>query len=277
MKIFILQNDLAQLAALRSILGSIPSIEVYTFSETQDCFFEICITSEPYLLITDIKVAEISATNPEPPTISLIEKLSSDQCLLGLIIVSSIATYILESILLMATKFGIKYVRGVKTSNSAEIKNLVEEVLSVVEMDESQLSFFLNNIDNSSKKTSKYEELHELINDDFQPYFQPQVDINIYKIKHMLTLLNNLPASQANIYSLSKEYHPEITRQILDNALNQLVKSTGLTRQQSLSLLSNKANARLNRASVQKSFYHSSAIIEYNELKFIANLFNTNS
>lgn len=188
MNILVVEDDPMQLRIITRILNKINNIKVTGFDNVSDCLFEMAVLDEPFILMTDIQL-------PERSGVSLIKELNQNVNLKGLVIISALDIQILESIALLAQKVGVDAVKVLpKPFDINEIERFV------ISVEDSLLASKGVALNNNSPIFSVEELTLSLLDDEYQPYFQPQVNVESGQVKG-LELLGRL-------YTNKKLYGP---------------------------------------------------------------------
>ncbi|MDG1733898.1 MAG: EAL domain-containing response regulator [Thalassotalea sp.] len=165
MKIILLEDDVLQNEILRTALAKYPNASVCSFTSTDECLIELSVTDEPFIFVTDINIKQESIVN-------LIPSLSHFGNIKGVVLLSALQPEVLESVRLLIELIGIEATFSLpKPTNENDLHNALKSIEghSLRET-------------NCERELSKFSELHVqelLLDDKFQPYFQPQVSSKI--------------------------------------------------------------------------------------------------
>ncbi len=163
MDIFIVEDDALQSKLLAKALSKIAQTKLCQFSSVDDCIRKMKETSGPILLISDICL-------PNRTGISLLKELKQYKNIIGLVVVSGVEQALLDSIHFMAEQLGIAQVKFFsKPIVLSHIKITIEQFINAyleIKMPNRQ----------QSKHFNKKELINALAVDEFEPYFQPQID-----------------------------------------------------------------------------------------------------
>lgn len=223
MLIYILEDDLVQQVLLKRTLSKNSAFKLKSFTNVNDCLFEIAANIEPFILITDISM-------PKRNGISLIKELARYEHIHALLIVSGVESEVLDALFLMAKQAGIKNVKVLeKPVNLGVINNHISDVRQQFLVD----SFF-------SKKPIVNDHVNELctnvlhialIERKFQAYFQPQINTATKKVRGVELLgrlkLNNIfyTPDKFILKLINEGLISQYTLLILDDAIKMLQKN----------------------------------------------------
>lgn len=163
MKVLIVDDNPFQLAIVKKMLTGLFDKEALCFSNVDECLFEMAVLDEPYILISDILI-------PKKSGISLIKELPRFKNLQALIILSSLETELLNSIARLARQLNIPQVLLLKKPTTrAELTETLDNLL--IKMKKKKR----DDVVSTSPQLSSYSLIESIIDDEFQPYFQPQI------------------------------------------------------------------------------------------------------
>ncbi|WNC69626.1 EAL domain-containing response regulator [Thalassotalea nanhaiensis] len=216
MKVLILEDDPIQNHIIYTYINNMKSCSAKSFFDVHSCLFEMAVIKEPFILITDIHLHQDSVVN-------IIKELKQFDLLAGLIIVSALDNEVIQSITLLAKLTGIDQVKQFpKPFHKSDLIEAIDEISS------NYSNNLLEPTVIPSHQFSNHNTMAYLLDNKFQPYFQPQLCAKTLRITG-LEILGRLQV-KGKIYQPDTfiqpliDYH-QITRYtlyILDKSLNLL-------------------------------------------------------
>lgn len=215
MKILIVEDDIVQRAFLNAVCKKIKGVEVVSFDCMDDCIFEIAVTEESVIVITDIIM-------PKKTGVSLIINLQRFSNVKGLIIISGAEIELLNTLFSMALNIGIPFVKQHhKPIATSVVKKTLTEMMFAI-------NFSAKFKDVVSEKYCKNTLSAFLMDNNFQPYFQLKICTKTLEVKGLEILsrlhINNRVCEPNNFKEELKSYNliTEYTYQILSKGISLL-------------------------------------------------------
>ncbi|WNC71215.1 EAL domain-containing protein [Thalassotalea psychrophila] len=229
MKVLILEDDPIQNHIISTHVNNMDNCSASSFFDVHSCLFEMAVVDEPFVLITDIQLQQHSIVN-------IIKELKQFDLLAGLIIVSALESEVIQSISLLAKLSGVEQV---KHFPKPILKNdLIKAVSEIINCNSNPLyspHIFIEH------QFSNHNTMAYLLDEKFQPYFQPQLCAKTLQITG-LEILGRLQL-KGKIYQPDTFIQPLIDyRQITRYTLYILEKSVNLINQYNIKNLTLSLN-----------------------------------